>query len=261
MTGLAAWLLVIGVCDLLRATRDTITPRHRWSLVALGLALLGFLGVWLSLPARGWATVGVTWVVGLVGWLVASSLALDAEGTLRPRWRATAFSALVVPVLLLGLFGDAVDLDGSLPGSVDDSVLGLMGPQVALLFLGVLAVQVSTANIAVRLLLDAVGVPAVTNEKKLKGGRMLGPMERLFIVGLGLAGSIGAAAVVVAAKGLLRYPELQRTEREEGPTDVSEYFLIGSFASWLIALAGLGVIALGIRVQGSPELWLMSVLG
>jgi len=97
---------------------------------------------------------------------------------------------------------------------------------------------------AVRLLLDAVGVPALSNEKQLKGGRVLGPMERLFIIGLGLAGSLGAAAVVVAAKGLLRYPELQR-KQAEGPTDISEYFLIGSFASWLLALAGLGVLALG----------------
>ena len=67
-------------------------------------------------------------------------------------------------------------------------------------------------------------------------------MERLFIILLGHSGQLGAAAIVVAAKGLLRYPELQRTEREEGPTDVSEYFLIGSFASWLVALAGLVVI-------------------
>ena len=42
----------------------------------------------------------------------------------------------------------------------------------------------------------------------------------------------------VAAKGLLRYPELQRSGRDSGPTDVSEYFLIGSFASWLLALGG-----------------------
>ena len=36
----------------------------------------------------------------------------------------------------------------------------------------------------------------------------LGPLERLFILGLGLAGNLTAAAIVVAAKGLLRFPEL-----------------------------------------------------
>ena len=68
-------------------------------------------------------------------------------------------------------------------------------------------------------------------------------MERLFLVGLGSTGYLTAAAVVVAAKGLLRFPELQRDERA-GPSDVTEYFLIGSFGSWLVAMAGVGLIAL-----------------
>lgn len=244
MTTLGTWLLVVGLCDLLRATRDTITPRHRWSLVGLGLALLALAGAWLQLPATGWATVGATWAVGLVGWLVASSYALDPGTPRRDRWRAVAFAALVVPSLALGLLGDAAPVEPVLPDVLAGSLLGEVGAAGLLVVGGALTAQVSTANAAVRLLLDAVGVPAVTNEKKLKGGRVLGPMERVFIVGLGVAGSLAAAAVVVAAKALLRYPELQRTEREEGPTDVSEYFLIGSFASWLVALAGLAVIAL-----------------
>lgn len=244
MTALCTWLLVVGLCDLLRATRDTITSRHRWVLVALGISLLLFAAAWLELPPRGWVTLGLTWSVGLVGWLVCSSAALDSGSERRPRWRALAFAALLGPSLLLALFGGAVPMAPSLPGLVDDSILGRIGSEAGLLLAGVVLFQLSTANIAVRLLLDAVGVPALSNEKQLKGGRVLGPMERLFIIGLGLAGSLGAAAVVVAAKGLLRYPELQR-KQAEGPTDISEYFLIGSFASWLLALAGLGVLALG----------------
>jgi len=74
-------------------------------------------------------------------------------------------------------------------------------------------------------------------------------MERLFIVGLGLGGQLTAAAVVVAAKGLLRFPELQRgvageTPSLNGPSDVTEYFLIGSFASSLVALGGLALFVL-----------------
>lgn len=98
-----------------------------------------------------------------------------------------------------------------------------------------------------RLLLDAVGVPATTNEKQLKGGRVLGPMERILIVGLGALGEFTAAAIVVAAKGLLRFPELQRAQRgpeTNGPSDVTEYFLIGSFASWLLALGGAALVHL-----------------
>ena len=89
-----------------------------------------------------------------------------------------------------------------------------------------------------------MGVPAADNEKSLKGGRLLGPMERLLIVGLGLAGHVTAASIVVAAKGLLRFPELQRGSGAGGPSDVTEYFLIGSFASWLLALGGVALCAL-----------------
>jgi hypothetical protein len=86
----------------------------------------------------------------------------------------------------------------------------------ALVLCGVALLQLSTGNLLVRLLLDAVGVPAETNEKELKGGRLLGPMERLFILVLAVAGQLTAASVVVAAKGLLRWPEL-RSKQAEGP--------------------------------------------
>ena len=39
-------------------------------------------------------------------------------------------------------------------------------------------------------------------------------MERLLIIGFGAAGHIEAAAVVVAAKGILRFPELQAAALE-----------------------------------------------
>ena len=79
----------------------------------------------------------------------------------------------------------------------------------------------------------------------LKGGRLLGPMERVFILGLGLTGQFTAAGIVVAAKGLLRFPELQAardSSRGPGIHAVTEYFLVGSFASWLIALAAVALL-------------------
>ena len=244
MTALATWLLVLAACDLLRASRDTITSRHRVVLVALGTTLLLLAGLWLGLPLRSWLVLGPVWMAGLAGWVICSSLALDRATRGRSRWRAAAFVSLAGPAGLLTVAGDASPMAPTLPEVLDGSLLGLLGAPRALVLVGVLLAQLSTANVAVRLLLDAVGVPAVTHEKKLKGGRVLGPMERIFLVGLGLAGSLGAAAVVVAAKGLLRYPELRPAEGDAPATDVSEYFLIGSFASWLFALAGLAVVAL-----------------
>ena len=80
-------------------------------------------------------------------------------------------------------------------------------------------------------------------ETRLKGGRLLGPMERVLIVGLGLAGQVTAASLVVAAKGLLRFPELSSDHGQERIHRLTEYFLVGSFVSWLLALGGVAVLA------------------
>ena len=72
-------------------------------------------------------------------------------------------------------------------------------------------------------------------------------MERVLIVGLGLAGQLAAATAVVAAKSIIRFPEINAQKaRENGNigvgvalADVTEYFLVGSFASWIVALGGL----------------------
>ncbi|MDQ3616665.1 MAG: hypothetical protein M3393_08585 [Actinomycetota bacterium] len=242
---IGVWLLAVGVCDLLRATRDTTSWRRRFLLVALGVTLLIFAAVGLDLHATDWALVVPVWVLGLVSWVVGSSLALDPSTSVRGRWRAAAFASFAAPLAALALLGGAATTDARLPDLFTGSLLADVGPVRVLLVLGVIVFQLSTANLVVRLLLDAIGVPALANEKRLKGGRLLGPMERLFILVLGLAGELTAAAVVVAAKALLRFPELQRTASEEGPTDVSEYFLIGSFASWLLALGGLVLVRLG----------------
>ena len=75
--------------------------------------------------------------------------------------------------------------------------------------------------------------------------RLLGPMERVLILGLGLAGQLGAAGLVIAAKGLIRFPELQSKRSDSVAVDgagidqVTEYFLVGSFVSWLLALGSL----------------------
>jgi hypothetical protein len=231
---LALWLICVGLCDLLRATRDATTPRRRALVVAVGLVLLVVSGLAVGLSATWWVTIGIVWGLGLAAWVVTSSLALGQPSAHRARWRAAAFVAFTVPFAALLLVGDEVR-----PAQAESSVplVAQLGLVPTLVLCGATLLQLSTGNLLVRLLLDAVGVPAETNEKDLKGGRLLGPMERLFILVLAAAGELTAASVVVAAKGLLRWPEL-RSKQEQGPSDLSEYFLIGSFASWLLALCG-----------------------
>ena len=232
------WLLVVGVCDLLRASRDATSVRRRLLLVLAGVAALLFAGVSSRFSAGWWGTVGACWLVGFVAWVVTSSLALDPSSSHRDRWRTAAFVCFAVALGLLVLVGARpLPESGLWTWMADRTLVGAVGGARFVTDLGVALAMLSTSNVLVRLALDAVGVPAVTNEKQLRGGRLLGPMERLFLLILATAGQVAAGSAVVAAKGLLRYPEL-RSGHDRGPTDVSEYFLIGSFASWLLALGG-----------------------
>lgn len=243
MTGLGCWLLVIGLCDLFRAARDLTSLRLRFALVGAGLGLIGVASV-ASDPA-GWGSVAwALGAVGFVGWVVASSSAL-APGPTRGGVVAAAYGSLLVGALGFVLVDERAGSPAGVEGLVARSALDAVALDQLVLVAGVLVVQLSTANVAIRLLLDRVGVPAADNEKQLKGGRVLGPMERVVIVGFGLAGSLTGAALVVAAKALLRFPELRSSSGAGSPvrgaSDVTEYFLVGSFASWLVALGGVAL--------------------
>jgi len=92
------------------------------------------------------------------------------------------------------------------------------------------------SNYAVRFVLSrarGVRVPA-----EIGAGRWIGTMERLTIYLLVLSGEAAAAGLVVAAKSLLRFPEITGPDSRLSP----EYVLVGSLASWLCAFAiGAGV--------------------
>lgn len=90
----------------------------------------------------------------------------------------------------------------------------------------------------------AVVLPAVPGpdsphaRARLRGGTWIGALERLAVTGTLLAGEPGGIAVVVAVKGLGRYPEL----RNGDDPAVSERFVIGTLASllWSAAVGLLG---------------------
>ena len=249
------WLSALGVCDLGRASHDTVGRPARGvpgrgvagapgRVVVLRPGPLRVPGWW---PAPRCSSAG-SWPAGWSPPTVPSTRPSAAGAALpRPRLRSGRGRH---PGVVLGV--QAVDRALEWPPFLDRTVAAHWPMPDAVVAVGVVVAQLATVNIVVRLLLDAVGVPATTNEKQLKGGRVLGPMERVFIVGLGAVGDLTAAAVVVAAKGLLRFPELQRAQRgdarpgvpPDGPSDVTEYFLIGSFASWLLALGGAALIHL-----------------
>jgi hypothetical protein len=74
---------------------------------------------------------------------------------------------------------------------------------------------------------------AVSSTVTLKGGRIIGPLERLFILALALGGQFVAIGAVIAAKGIIRFPEISK---DEPGGSKAEYFLVGSFTSWAFVL-------------------------
>lgn len=241
-------LLLVGfgvtdlVCSLLRR------PRVAEAAGALAVVLLG--------PLAGLTSAGdLASVAALAGVTVLWGRSVTRGFGAGPPALPLAVLGVSVAAGLL-LTGLAPEAGGALGRWLDASgldVLAGLDPDRALLLAGVLLAQLSTGNVVVRLVLAASrtanpmrsgpGAPVPT----LKGGRLLGPMERLLIVGLGLAGEVTAAGIVIAAKGLLRFPELQATRQEAGRGpgihEVTEYFLVGSFVSWLVSLTSLGLLA------------------
>lgn len=269
----ALLLIGVGTADLVRAALSG--PRRRQALAA-GAAGAGAM-VLLALAA-GLTSAADLALLGACSLLVLAWV--GASGTAAERGRG---HGLAIAVLLLGGFAIAAGAGWSSPaGGLLERWLHWTGlPQAAvpvdraLLVLGAGLVQLATANTVVRLVLASTGAIKPAGQPQpsdqLRGGRLLGPMERILILGLGLAGDLTAAGIVIAAKGLIRWPELQAgargrshpehdrdrdrdrdRHRDRGHRDagheiheITEYFLVGSFVSWLVALASLWLVGPG----------------
>ena len=80
----------------------------------------------------------------------------------------------------------------------------------------------------------------------LRGGAWIGALERVAIFATLVAGWPEGLAIVLALKGLGRYPELRAAE-DGVRTGAAERFIIGTFTSVLWACACAGVVALLLR--------------
>ena len=96
----------------------------------------------------------------------------------------------------------------------------------------VVAALTAPSNWLVRRLLTSVG--AMPTGGVEGAGRWIGILERLLLFCLVVIDEAGAAGLVVAAKAILRFPEITGEE----PHLPAEYVLIGSLASWLLAVVG-----------------------
>jgi hypothetical protein len=227
MTALALLLATIGVADLFRQTgMPRLAPPipaglaglvmsvvgawavgldgAQWWIVPLHLLVLGF---WLIVPSLSWARAHST---GLLGIALAAAGSLALGDHLAPQGGP------------LARWYDSLDLDALDGVTIDRFLLAA----ACLVFLH------SSANVIVRLVLADSGPQVLASEESLKGGRILGPLERWFLFAAALAGQAEALAVIVAAKGIVRFPEISR---HDNAGNKAEYVLVGSFVSWFLA--------------------------
>ncbi len=107
---------------------------------------------------------------------------------------------------------------------------------------GSLGVASAAGAWVVGALLGRVG-PDVEAPGLLRGGLWIGVLERLAIAGGILAGHPEAIAIVIAVKGLGRYPEL-RGGTGDAAGRAAERFIVGTLASflWAALIGTIGVV-------------------
>ncbi len=249
MSGLAVMLIAMGIADVTR--RLTARVWLPATAATLAVAVCAVVGALWHIGDIALLVIAATASVGWV--LLCTRAERTGEHELAPL--ALFGAALALLILLSGLGSDVGGLVQRWSVWVGLPGIASVNPDRLLMVIGAVLLQLVTGNQLVRLVLGSVGAVKPEGQPQpsdtLKGGRLLGPMERLLILGLGLAGQLAAATAVVAAKSIIRFPEISaETKRRDGAArseigidvgTVIEYFLVGSFASWILALAGLAL--------------------
>ncbi|RFA14844.1 hypothetical protein B7R22_09030 [Subtercola boreus] len=262
----AVLLAAIGSADLWRGLfRGSEVSRPSAGL----LASIGASWVLLAVLVTTGLGVPLGWValclLAAGGWLVLTTSDEHATGL---AGRAAVAGLIVLAVILLLADRTGLALSGYLVDGQRDAATAALRdaplPQIALFF-GVGLFLAESANIVVRIALhprsrvQATSMPVDDDDESLpdgashdedltrtdlKGGRLIGPLERLLIVAIVLAGLAPIAAALVAAKGIVRFPEIAQDARGgDGLSGTkAEYFLVGSLVSWATAAGAIALL-------------------
>lgn len=168
--------------------------------------------------------LGASLVAGLVAWSEAG----------RRIWVPPAV-ALLAAAALLAAVADPVQISGR-------------GGHTLLVVLAGLVAVAAGGPVTARVfdLVDRGETPGRSLDRAgqvLRGGAWIGALERGAILASLVAGWPEGLAVVLAVKGLGRYPELRAAE-DGVRTGAAERFIIGTFTSVLWAVACAGVVRL-----------------
>ncbi|MBB6391568.1 hypothetical protein [Microbacterium thalassium] len=253
-------LLGVGGADLVRA----FVPRRWLGYLVVGLVILA-IGV--SAAALLEAIVAV---VVAAGWVWAVPTHRPVRAAFWPALALGVLCALAVmsipPRASAGVIAEVWAFPT--PG-------GELSFDAAVLAVGAVVFLFESANVVVRLALNSVGSGATSpseaasapdaetvdddalaeevavegtapaapqplaHEPSLKGGRLIGPLERVLVFSLTLLGAYTLVAAFIAAKGIVRFPEISR-DSDRGNS--AEYFLIGSMVSWVTALSAAALV-------------------
>lgn len=181
-----------------------VDPAGAMLLVLLGAAVTSACWAWTRSGARTWTPITLVLLLVSLAWAGAADLQLAGDA---PRTLLVALAGALAVVgggpVTAALFGIVDHGDAGTPGGEDDSL-------------------------------------AHAGEL-LRGGAWIGALERAGVTATLVAGWPEGTAVVLALKGLGRYPEL----RNAGTGAVAERFIIGTFCSvlWAAACAACVVLA------------------
>ncbi len=241
MIATGIFLLALGIADLAAGGLAGIPrdSRRSWLGIAAG-SLTAFGAALPSLPTPGGTALFVLVSTISTGcWILLRTEDSATSRAHRTGWALAALGAGLVTVVTLSGALKATPPAGiqawldSLPFPVRTQ---LTAGEVPLL-LGLAIFLTASANGIVRAVLTVAGNEFGASDT-MKGGRFIGPIERYLILGLALSGQPTAAALIVSAKSILRFPELTRAEGvQPGADSITEYFLLGSLTSWFLALA------------------------
>lgn len=249
MIGVAFLLIGLSVGDLvaggLTGEIETIRRLASGLGASLGTVLLLALLMRPALDSFALALAIALAISGSLAWMLSKLGMSQAEaredGSAPRRWALGGLAVLGVSLVLA--LASAASLHTELPRvtswlhGLPFAVLADLGGAEALMLVAILLFLTAPANSIVRVLLTAASTRWKQSEEQLKGGRYIGVIERWMIFGLALAGEPTAAALVISAKGLLRFPELSRKNESVDIDEITEYFLLGSLTSWALALA------------------------
>ena len=243
MVELATWLLAVGAADIVSGFSGVPQGIKRITLGA-GFSFGTSLAVLASTGLTGLDLVACALANGVAS-LVWTWLRVERDGEIRPLQARVALLGLLAYTAAVFLIGPLVTDGLTLRALRVVEGATSRRPEELLLALGFAVSLVSTGNGFVRVILRAAALDVSRPEGQLRGGRVIGPMERLLIFAFAFGGELTGAALIASAKGLLRFPEVKQAFEQEargiGPasTDahaLSEYFLVGSLASWMLAL-------------------------